>query len=118
MAFHAAQRCAVRLENPAALREFDAFLWSYSALSFLPHCEAGAEYARATPVLLCTDLANCTGVDVVVNLGGDCPDGYENFPRLVEIVSTAETDRAGARVRFRSYRDAGHQMIHHDLNQA
>ncbi|MET0311843.1 MAG: DNA polymerase III subunit chi, partial [Burkholderiaceae bacterium] len=53
---------------------------------------------------------------VLVNLGGAVPAGFERFERLIEVVTGSEEDRQGARARWRHYADRGYSIVRHDLN--
>ena len=53
---------------------------------------------------------------VLVNLGGDVPLGFEEFDRLIEVVSTDAAEREQGRNRWRLYTGQGYAIIRHDLN--
>ena len=53
--------------------------------------------------------------DVLINLCEETPAFFSRFHRLIEIVTTDETDRKRARERFRFYRDRGYEIVTHDL---
>ncbi len=100
------------------LSALDTQLWSFSALDFIPHCLASAPAPQlaATPIVLaenCAQLPEATGV--LVHLGDAVPEGFERFERLIELVSTADEDRAHARQRWRHYADRGYTIQRHDL---
>jgi DNA polymerase-3 subunit chi len=53
--------------------------------------------------------------EVLVNLGGAVPEGFERFERLIELVSQEESDRLQARTRWKHYADRGYAITRHDL---
>lgn len=99
------------------LDQFDRELWALSATEFLPHCRASDadSLVQKSPVLLCQSLNGVAGRDVLVNLGQTVPDGFEAFPRVIEVVSTDEAERGPARMRWKHYVRAGSELLRHDL---
>ena len=55
--------------------------------------------------------------DVLINLGDDLPDGFERFSLVIEVVGPSDPERQAARGRFRRYKEQGHTLSAHDLNQ-
>ncbi len=53
--------------------------------------------------------------DVLLNLGEDCPEFFERYDRLLEIVSQDDTDRKTGRARYAWYRGRGYGIRNHDL---
>jgi DNA polymerase-3 subunit chi len=53
--------------------------------------------------------------EVLVNLGGPVPEGFERFERLIEVVTGEEEDRRQARARWKHYADRGYAITRHDL---
>jgi DNA polymerase-3 subunit chi len=92
------------------LARFDAALWTFSALDFLPHVYADSPLAVHTPVLL-TLTPQAPVRDLLLNLDDEPPAGYADwfgrFERVLEVVSQEDADRAAARQRFKTYRDGG-----------
>ena len=99
------------------LRDLDVALWTFAPLEFLPHC--GAEAAPATlaasPVVLAESVRSAPHQQVLVNLGGTVPDGFERFERLIEVVTPDEQDRLDARSRWKHYADRGYAIVRHDV---
>ena len=98
--------------EPARLARFDAALWIFSALDFVPHVYVDSPLAARRPVLLTLDAAQpAPARDVFLNLDDDVPPAFDalldRFERLIEVVSKEEADRQRARERFRCYRAAG-----------
>lgn len=98
--------------EPARLARFDAALWIFSALDFVPHVYVDSPLSERTPVLLTLDAAAAAPKrDVFLNLDDDVPPAFNDllgrFERLIEVVSRDGDDRVRARDRFKRYRDAG-----------
>lgn len=94
-------------------------LWVAPATGFAPHAIAGdpVRVRAASPVLLTPDLGAAEGfaAEVLVNLGGGWPAGFERFERVIEVVSTDPAVRAAARERWKAYRLQGVVPVQHDL---
>ena len=98
--------------EPARLARFDAALWIFSALDFVPHVYVDSPLAARTPVLLTLEATLATPArDVFLNLDDDVPPAFGElagrFERIIEVVSREESDRLRARERFKAYRAAG-----------
>lgn len=105
--------------SEASLRQLDAALWSFSESDFLPHSNAAdeAQVQIASPIRLHVDPFQLSGMDVLVNLGDEVPQGFESFARLIEIVATDDHGRMTARQRWRQYSAQGYALKQHDLSK-
>ena len=104
--------------EPDLLRALDQQLWTFAALEFIPHCHAASADARvlaASPVVLADAPRGMPHQQVLVNLGGGVPEGFEGFERLIELVACDEDDRRQARSRWKHYADRGYAIRKHDL---
>jgi len=110
----AGQRVVV-FADPVSISKFDAALWTFSQLDFIPHVAAGDALAAQTPVLLCSEPVETAHCDVLVNLGLETPAFFSRFERLIEVVSTGDEDRTRARERWRHYKDRGYPLESFDL---
>lgn len=100
------------------LRTLDRDLWSFAPLEFIAHCQlegADPRVLEASPVVLAEAPAQAPHQQVLVNLGGAVPGGFERFERLIEVVTLDEEDRQLARRRWKHYADRGYSIIRHDL---
>jgi DNA polymerase-3 subunit chi len=104
--------------EPELLRALDTELWTFSALEFIPHCHAASAEAQvlaASPVVLADTPRGTPHQQVLVNLGGRVPEGFERFERLIELVARDDGDRQQARTRWKHYADRGYAIQKHDL---
>lgn len=119
----AGARVAVTGE-PALLDRLDVALWTFDALAFVPHVRLRGQaepgpVARRTPVWLTDAPAQSAWRDVLVNLGPDMADGWQDFGRVIEVVQEGDAERGMARQRWRTY--GGHpgvELVHHALGAA
>lgn len=100
------------------LQQLDAALWAVSATDFITHvpAHAPADMPARSSVILGTDTSvHGERPAVLVNLGDQVPDGFEAFARVIEVVSTDESDRELARQRWKHYTRQGIAITRHDL---
>ncbi len=96
-------------------KAIDRLLWTFPATGFLPHCMTNDRLAPETPVLIAHSCELLPHDQVILNLSDQCPESFQRFQRLIEIVSTDPADRQAGRERYRYYRDRGYEIQHHDL---
>ncbi len=96
----------------ATIAEFDARLWTFSQLDFVPHCRDTDALATRTPIVLTDahDLTVFSGRDCLVNLALTTMTGWEVMPRIIEIVGLSAEAKQAGRQRFRVYRLAGCEL--------
>ena len=116
--------------SAAVLARFDRELWTFDAVEFLPHVLLLAgepvpspmpEHLRATRIWLSPDAGNSGGRDVLVHLGADAvepPLGFEQFARVVDIVSPDPQERLAARQRWKYYAAHGCTVTGHEAAPA
>lgn len=96
----------------------DVALWTFSALDFLPHVTLPSPRADQTPVWICGEPPPQPR-DVLLLLDDEpAPDfvhWFEQFERVIDVVSSDADDRARARSRFKVYRDAGWSPLAHEV---
>lgn len=111
----AGQRIVVYVPAADDRDRLDRLLWTHTATGFIPHCPANSELAEETPVILATGLDRTPHDQCLVNLSNEIPSGFGRFKHLVEIVSTADSDRLPGRDRFRFYRERGYPLEARDI---
>lgn len=115
----ASKRLVVYARDADRLAQFDAALWTFSALDFLPHVYVDSPLAAATPVLLTLDAARAPASDVLLTLDDETPptftELFARYERVIEVVSRLDDDRARARARLKAYRDNGFQPAMHEV---
>ncbi|MBV6390525.1 MAG: hypothetical protein JNIBNLAF_02246 [Nitrosomonas europaea] len=111
-------KTVVHVPDERLAGQFDKLLWTFTPTGFVPHCRMDNKLADVTPVIMNSRLvlteADC--FDVLLNLNADVPPGFEQFPRVVEIVDETEDGKLQARKRYRHYQEQGHDVRHHRLD--
>lgn len=115
----AGKQLIIYARDAGRLAQFDAALWTFSALDFLPHVYADSVLADMTPVLLTLDAGSAPASDVLLTLDDETPPEFDElftrFERVIEVVSRDDGDRTRARARFKAYRDRGFQPTTFDV---
>ena len=104
--------------SPADSAALDSALWSLTPTDFITHCDAAAaqDVRTRSSVLLVSPQAELdTGFPILVNLSDDVPAEFEQFERVIEVVSTDAQERSLARQRWRHYTERGYTITRHDL---
>jgi DNA polymerase III subunit chi len=104
---------ALILGDAAMLRRIDAVLWADEAAGFTPHAmaDAPAAIAARSPVLLAAQ------VPTDINMTDQLPDDPHARERVIELVSSDEQAIQDARVRWKSYKQRGFELVNHDVRQ-
>ena len=100
------------------MAQLDESLWTFSQQEFLAHCRMDSPQAlrQASPVHLATNLDAMdafTPRDVLLNLGDKVCAGFEQFARVIEVVTLDDADRHHARSRWKQYTDQGFDIVRH-----
>lgn len=109
------RRLFVFVPDEQAAERVEQALATSVPTAFLPCCRSDHALASETPIVVDWLGVNLLHDDVLINLRQDCPPFFSRFKGLIEIVSQDETDRAGARDRYRFYRDRGYEIRSHDI---
>ena len=109
------KRVVIYAPQPELARKIDRLLWTWPAIAFGPHCMAHDALADETPVLIAAEAGTAPVREVLLNLDDGCPEFFERYERLLEIVSQDDADKKAARARYAWYRDRGYGIRNHDL---
>lgn len=116
---HAAGARVVVHGPGALLNQLDQALWTFDALSFVPHvrlragARPSAQQAR-TPTWLVDDVSAVAERDVLVNLGSTMVEGWQSFARVIEVVPADEPAVQAGRERWRRYKaHDGVELVNH-----
>jgi DNA polymerase-3 subunit chi len=108
----------------AMLDRLDTALWTFDALSFVPHARLrgtsppSAAHAR-TALWLADEALRAQHRSVLVNLGPAMAQGWQEFERVIEVVQSDDDDSAQGRRRWREYAaHAGVELGNHSRGDA
>jgi DNA polymerase III subunit chi len=109
------KRLVVFAPDEGVASELDRLLWTFSALSFVPHVRATHALAAQTPIVIAGTESALPHHDALLNLSDEPPPFFTRFVQLREIVSLDAEDRSRARTRLKFYKDRGFDILTHDL---
>ena len=107
--------------GPAKLLDrLDAALWSFEPTEFVPHLrlQTGQVVEQpwgTTPILLVQRSIELPHRQLLLNLGLELPEAFEQFERVLEVVSRDPEQVQAGRRRFRLYKELGHAVSHHEV---
>jgi DNA polymerase III subunit chi len=116
---HAAGARVVVHGPGALLNQLDQALWTFDALSFVPHVRLRADarpnaHQARTPTWLVENVSAVPDRDVLLNMGNTMVEGWETFARVIEVVSADEPATQAGRQRWRSYKARpGVELVNH-----
>lgn len=110
----------VAVVGPAPLLDrLDAALWSFEPTEFVPHLRwrgaAQSGLLAVTPIVLSERAGEQPHREVLLNLGPDLPEDFEQFQRVLEVVSREPEQMQAGRQRFKTYKAMGHEVTHHEV---
>jgi len=109
----AGKRAVVTLGSEERVEQLDNLLWTYSERSFLPHGSARDGFAADQPVWLTSREENPNGAQMLVLADGARSTHIGEFERCLELFDGRSEDAvAAARLRWKSYREAGHDVVY------
>ena len=118
-AYAARNRIVLMTDDAQQLADLDAALWAFSATDFLPHVAIGDPLAADTPIVLASsDAAELPHTDLLVNLSRRTPAVFTRFQRVIEVVSSEDTDAAAGRRRYAGYKQQDYQPTHFVANKS
>lgn len=109
----------IYIPDATLLDRFDKLLWTFSPISFVPHCRIEDKMADRTPVILSgggEENERRVLREIMLNLHEDVPPDYDRFQRVIEIVGIVPEDKEAARKRYRLYQEQGLDVRHHRLD--
>lgn len=119
--YQAGQPVLVYCTDPKRLAAFSRRLWALEDTLFIPHDEVGPDTPADSPVRVTRNspadaLQDGAPVPWILNLDLSRPPDTDRFERILEIVSNHEQDKAAARVRYKEYTAAGHDVRAHSIS--
>ena len=112
----------------ADIAALDAALWTFAPLEFLAHAQLSSPASqRARSTVCLTSHAEVEALPtpwaafdatVLLNLGTALPQGFEQFARLIELVSMDPPDRQSGIARWKHYAGRGYEIKKHDMAPA
>jgi DNA polymerase-3 subunit chi len=115
-AYNTGKFCYVLLDNLEQCQRLDDMLWTFRAGSFIPHqIFTGTSPEITSQVLIGTENAPPDWQNVVFNLSSQLPQAWQQTARVLEILDNSETTKIAGRERYRTYKQAGIEIVTHKI---
>lgn len=106
-------RALVLAENEARVEALNALLWTYHPDTFLPHGSAKDGFAQYQPIWLTHKPENPNRADLLLVTDGSALDDFSTFRRVLDVFDGSNEESLGkARLRWQSYKSAGHTVTY------
>lgn len=93
----------------------DELLWTFKEDSFIPHNLQGEGPEPPPPIHIGYDKEPRGFNDILLNLTPSIPTFYKKFRRIIELVSTMETEKEQSRANYREYKAQGCTLQTHHI---
>jgi DNA polymerase-3 subunit chi len=108
--------CYVLLDTIEQCQRLDDMLWTFRAGSFIPHqIFTGTPPEITSQVLIGTLNPPPDWQNVVFNLSSQLPQAWQQTARVLEILDNSETTKVAGRERYRTYQQAGIEIVTHKI---
>jgi len=115
--WHQGQQVYLLTHSETETRQFDNLLWTFRLDSFVPHEVWQPDTSLTSPIQIGHHAQQCPNLPILLNMTGNIPSFFKQFERILEVVEDSENARRAARNRYRLYRDAGHNLLTHEIQQ-
>lgn len=108
-------RSVVKVADEQAADEMNTLLWTYNPNSFLPHGSKKDGEPAQQPIYLTEQEENPNNANLLAITDGSIPSSFAAYERVIDIFDEAGKD--GARLRWKTYKDAGHDLQYWQQNE-
>lgn len=95
-------------------QHIDMLLWTFKQESFVPH---DMDISSSAPIHIGYTEQIAENMEVLINLTEVVPAFITKFKRIADIVDDIEPAREAGRIRYRLYKQQGHELKVHDINR-
>ena len=104
----------VYVSSEEKAKTLDALLWTFDDTSFIPHAIYKNDATPSIPVTI-SHIPSTFKQQVLCNLTFEIPSFYENYERIVEVVSQEEEQRELARKKYQFYQKSNFELQTYSL---
>ena len=108
--------CYVLTDDAEQSQKMDDLLWTFRAGSFIPHQLYTGELPAIENVILIGSLKPpANWQKTLFNLSSYCPEEFDKFGRVLEILDNSERTKVAGRDRYRKYQQSGMNITTHKI---
>ena len=113
-AYRSGYFCYVLTDSTEQSQIIDDLLWTFRAGSFIPHQLYTGTLPEIEKVILIGSLAAPEHWQkTLFNLSSHCPEEFDKFDRILELLDNSETTKIAGRDRYRQYQQSGLKITTH-----
>ncbi|PCI44917.1 MAG: DNA polymerase III subunit chi [Alphaproteobacteria bacterium] len=106
-------KAVIKVGSEDHMSELNDALWCFNKQSFLPHGTMKSKFCDQQPLYLTTGDENPAGASVLVLVDSMESHDLDKYDRCLEIFDGTDTQAvSAARVRWKTYQDAGHELTY------
>jgi DNA polymerase-3 subunit chi len=111
-------RILIQTDNAEESRHMDDLLWTFRDGSFIPHGLAGSEDQEQDqqPILISHQDTTAGSFQLLINLSAHIPKD-KAFDRIAEIVNQESQRKQQGRDHYKTYRELGAELHHHEMQR-
>ena len=106
-------RVVVKCPKEERCTRLNETLWSYDALSFLPHGRKEDGNADIQPIYITSEDENLNGADILVLLSGADSESFDGFKRVMYMFEASDKQKQNARKKWKVLKDAGYELAYY-----
>ncbi len=110
----------VKVADAATASALSTALWTYHEASFLPHSASTEPHAARQPILLSQNFENTNHATLLLITDNSRVDtAPEGIERMLDMFNGRDEETtAAARARWKTYKDAGHELTYYQQTPA
>lgn len=115
-AYNSGKFCYVLFDTIEECQRLDDMLWTFRAGCFIPHqLFVGTLPEITEQVLIGIKNAPSSWQNVIFNLSSQMPQNWQNGGRVLEILDNNDITKVAGRERYRTYKNAGIEIVTHKI---
>ncbi|HCU04856.1 MAG TPA: DNA polymerase III subunit chi [Coxiellaceae bacterium] len=113
------QNCHVYVlaENMAQANQLNDLLWTFRDISFIPHQLVDTSSEVSSPIQIGCDMTRPSTQEILLNLQKDIPTIFNQFQRIIEIISNESMDHQRALEHQQFFETHACEIHRHDLRK-
>ena len=115
-AYSAGHRVYIHTATLEDAQNFDAQLWTFRDISFVPHEIYNQKPESDAPVLIGYDIKPTEQKDILINIAAEIPEFYQQFNHIIEVVPNNDKLKKAARKKYKIYQEQGYQMENFNIS--
>ncbi|TNF33910.1 MAG: DNA polymerase III subunit chi [Gammaproteobacteria bacterium] len=113
-AWQQGNRILIHTASAEHSQQLDDLLWTFNDGSFIPHAISGDDSEAQQPIVISHQSSDGDGFQLLINLSDQIAT-QTRIPRIAEIVNQEPQRKLSGREHFKTYREQGFELHHHEI---